>query len=913
MLHNAALDPIKHLQRDTNGAELPFQLAGILVVAAEIFASRRWWVRRYPLVAHRLRRDIREGSGAFVVLGGLLITLALALLGFFGLWGTVLLFGLAAAAWLVLVMVYTAPVTEEPSQSLSENEAPIHPASFPQSLENGGDEGAASSAPTKDGGEDSEGTGLAPQASTARTKDGGEGSEGGFWEWFQAHAIRLMLVPVALLCSAAAFSANVARDPAGRVVDVVLTTGGFLAWMLSIVLWSAAFGFDWKQARTWPQEIRRLPRRAVARARRIETIWTAAALIGIVVLGAYFRLHDLGSTPPEMTSDHIEKLLDALRVSDGYRGIFFPNNGGREGFQMYFVSFLANVFGLGFRFDTLKMATVIEGLITLPALWWMARQIFGSDREQDRQIGNWVGLALAGLVAISSWHVMLSRLGLRIVLTSLTTALVIGFLARAMRHNRTADYIALGIVLGAGTYFYQANRMLPILVVIGILLAAAAQIAGRIRSGRDLRNTLLIGTGFAALAAAPVLAYIALGRALDSAGYGDPGEIGERLDMFLPMAVMVWFALLSLFVRASKSNVILQYGSGLMITIILTLALYIPMYHYSKLYPEYFWNRTRGRMFGENAFVRQENGAMVAYEPSLKEQWNRFWDKRDIFVQNYRDDLRMYHWEGDKAWINNAEAHPALDPAAGGLLILGVVLWGVRLARRHDPVDWLLPFAVLVMLLPTAMTLAYTVENPSFTRASGTIPPVFLLAALPLGLLLYWVARLPLRVRSVPLVGLILALLLLFGLLWEAKKPDWDNFFTDYRLTYSNSWRPYSEIARPLHDFAHGEGSYGNAFMVAYPYWLDHRILGTMAGDIRWPNGLVSVADVQTRIALNQGTRYQLDPTRPLFFMYNVADSEAPVYLEENFPGGETRVYNYSYETPTGEATGSFTIYEVSP
>ncbi len=75
-----------------------------------------------------------------------------------------------------------------------------------------------------------------------------------------------------------------------------------------------------------------------------------------------------------------------------------------------------------------------------------------------------------------------------------------------------------------------------------------------------------------------------------------------------------------------------------------------------------------------------------------------------------------------------------------------------------------------------------------------------------------------------------------------------------------------------MRDFAQGEGSYGNAFMIAYPHWLDHRILGTMAGDIRWPNGVVEREDLIPMIRRNQGTRYQYDPTKPLFVMYHVDD-----------------------------------------
>ena len=54
----------------------------------------------------------------------------------------------------------------------------------------------------------------------------------------------------------------------------------------------------------------------------------ALLVVAATAIGCWLRAVDLASTPPEMTSDHIEKLLDALRVSEGYRTVFFGNNGG---------------------------------------------------------------------------------------------------------------------------------------------------------------------------------------------------------------------------------------------------------------------------------------------------------------------------------------------------------------------------------------------------------------------------------------------------------------------------------------------------------------------------------------------------------------------------------------------------------
>ncbi|MEL7674243.1 MAG: hypothetical protein AAGU78_10935 [Chloroflexota bacterium] len=736
----------------------------------------------------------------------------------------------------------------------------------------------------------------APAAQRSRARTG----------WLQAHTPALALILIALALAGLGWRANVLRAADGTPLDVVLTLHGAVFWLLSVALWATVFLVDWP-SRRW----RTIPLRARGARpwwRRSDGLLIAAALLAITALGAYFRLHDLDATPPEMTSDHIEKLLDALRVSEGHTAVFFPNNGGREGFQMWVVAFIADTLGVGFNFRALKLATAFEGIVTLPVLWWMARQVIGTDTPRARRLGQWVGLALAGLVAISAWHVMLSRLGLRIVLTPLTTALVIGFLARAMRYGRARDFVALGLVLGAGVYFYQANRMLPALAVIGVALA----VLGSIRRWRDLPRTLAEGIGLALAAGLPLLAYWLIALGLEQSARDNLRQLGEQLKLLFPLAAAAWLAIVALAARAWPDRPALRYGGGLLAAAVIALALYVPLYRYSALHPDEFWNRTRGRMFGEEAFWRVDpaTGIVAAYEPSPVEQIERVWEKREVLAGNYADALRMAHWEGDGAWINNAHSRPALDGLSGGLVILGLALWAVRLARRADPVDWLVPAALLVMLLPSALTLAYTIENPSFTRASGAIPAVFLLAALPLGALGAGLTEAP-RTRRGAWIGALGGLAAIGLVLALAVGPNWTHFFTDYRLSYNQSWKPYHAIAAPLKAFAQGEGGYGNAFMVAYPHWLDHRILGAVAGDLRWPNGLVTREELPARIAANAGTPYAYDPARPLFVMVHPQDTETIAYLEDLLPGGTTQVYTYTYETEAGTQTGDFLIYTV--
>ncbi|MBZ0305321.1 MAG: hypothetical protein K8I82_04550, partial [Anaerolineae bacterium] len=343
--------------------------------------------------------------------------------------------------------------------------------------------------------------------------------------FIERHSIRLALIPPAILMSFLSYTENVILRQ-GKVEEVAFTTSGFVAWVLAILLWFCVLAVDLNgiTSRIY-RTIRGQAAFSLRRPRlRWSVRWPYAALLLILLLAAYFRLHDLNSIPPDMTSDHIEKLRDSVRVSEGFHAIFFENNGGREAFQMYFIALLEKLPGVEFNFTIIKIASVIEGLLTVLAGDWLGQAIMGRDTPQDREMGIWLGLTFAALLAVSSWHTMISRLGLRIALTPLTTVLLMIFLSRAMRYNRRSDFVIVGLILGAGTYFYQANRMLPIVVVLGTLLAAA--------------------------------------------------------------------------IYSRKFTTLTAYGVNLACAGIIAIAIFLPMYRCEREFPDYFWSRTQGRLFG---------------------------------------------------------------------------------------------------------------------------------------------------------------------------------------------------------------------------------------------------------------------------------------------------------------------------
>lgn len=697
-----------------------------------------------------------------------------------------------------------------------------------------------------------------------------------FFAWFERHSMRFGLLPLAVLLAWFAYDANVELDAEGEVEAVVFTTFGFFSWVAAIVLWYLILGVDLNRLATTlvgrfrrqldPQsfaigergEIIRAPKtQADPRPRRLSLLpsvrWTYFALIPIALLALYFRTHHLDGVPPEMTSDHIEKLRNAIEVEEGIYGVFFANNGGREPFQMYFVAFIADWLGNGFDFRALKYATIAEGFVTVLLLYWLGKELIGCETAEQRRLGDWVGLAAAALLAISSWHTMLSRLGLRIALTPLTTLLVAIFLIRAVRYNRRIDYINIGLVLGAGMYFYQSNRMLPILVVAMIFLAALVTFV------RDV-------------------------------------------------------------VQRRPPDMSVRYGINLLFCGLLAGIIYLPMYRYSQEYPDDFWSRTYGRIFGADtgiecepnvivpAFVRPATSLEAFEWFNERRYYNEGCEKKtgpEMLWRNYKEALVMTMWKGDIQEISNGSSYPALDAVSNALLILGLGAWVVLVVRRRDLALMIVPLGILIMLLPSTLSVFFYKENPSFTRASGTIPFIFLLAGLPLGLL----AREIIKAGREHLLYYGVSALVIVGFVYSAAGSNYETYFDVYRKGYESFWRPYSQIAAPLRDFAESEGSYGNAFYVHTAHWLDHRILGINAGDIDWPNGLVYRTDVYAQIFKNQGTPYQYDPSKPLFFMINRADSDSIAWFNTYFPGGTLREVQierdpaenyYIYEAPPG-------------
>jgi 4-amino-4-deoxy-L-arabinose transferase-like glycosyltransferase len=177
-------------------------------------------------------------------------------------------------------------------------------------------------------------------------------------------------------------------------------------------------------------------------------------------VAAFFHLHNLNSIPLEMTSDHAEKLLDISRVLNGETMIFFANNGGREPIHFYLAALLVKVFHAGMNFFTLKLAMALAFLLSLIYVYKLGKEI-GT---------RWTGLFFMLIMGFAAWPNIIAHAGMRLILTPVFLAPTLFYFFRGLRTSDRNDFILTGIFLGLGMLGYTASRIVPILLVVGMLI-----------------------------------------------------------------------------------------------------------------------------------------------------------------------------------------------------------------------------------------------------------------------------------------------------------------------------------------------------------------------------------------------------------------------------------------------------------
>lgn len=549
--------------------------------------------------------------------------------------------------------------------------------------------------------------------------------------------------------------------------DNLITGLGFVVWVLAIgnLMW--AFWISREQAQPlWS----RLRAALIRPSWQIAITPTTLLLLAGVVLVVFFRFYRLGDVPPEMTSDHAEKLLDVADVLRGETHIFFPRNAGREAFQMYLDAAIAALLGTGLTFTTLKLGTALVGMASVPLVYLVGKEV-GS-----RNAGLWAAL----LVGIGYWPNVISRVGLRFPFYPFFTALVLWLLLRAFRSGSRNLFLLAGLALGFSAYGYTADRILPLVVLAAFgLFIVHRQAAGR------------------------------------------------RQQAFW------WLALL----------------------VLMALAAFLPLLRYIVDEPQMFAYRSLTRVSGVE-------------QPLPGPAWQ-------ILLSNMWNALTMFTRSGGNVWLASIPFYPALGVVSGALAHLGALLVLGRYLRRRNWQDLFLLLSVPLLLLPSALALAFPIENPNLYRTGGALVLVFVFAGLALdGLFDGLKSGLGPRRGAAAAWGLGL-----FLLAWSlTQNYDWvfNRYYRQYQLSAWNT----SEIGHVIRGFADSMGDLDSAWVVPNPHWVDTRLVGINAGYPQkdyalWPEDLPKSLEVRG----------------PKLFIVRPSDQPTVDLLNELYPGGNWQRY----------------------
>jgi len=185
----------------------------------------------------------------------------------------------------------------------------------------------------------------------------------------------------------------------------------------------------------------------------------------ILMVAAFFRLYDLDGAIPVLFYDEGGQGLDALDILAGHPSLFFSRSFGKEPLFIYLVTPFVAL--LGRAILAVRLPAALLGTLTVLTTYLLVKELFRSDGERRSQR---MALLTTLFLAISYWHITLSRIGFRANTMPPLEALSFLFLWRGLRTKRPWCYALSGLFLGLTLYTYVAARFVPFFFLLLFLL-----------------------------------------------------------------------------------------------------------------------------------------------------------------------------------------------------------------------------------------------------------------------------------------------------------------------------------------------------------------------------------------------------------------------------------------------------------
>ena len=189
---------------------------------------------------------------------------------------------------------------------------------------------------------------------------------------------------------------------------------------------------------------------AVGRTRHGEVRREWGLVLALLAFALAFRVYRLEEIPFAIFRDEARHGLLALRLLDdpSYHPLFVgpPINQPLP----YFLAVAGALKTLGTNLFALRIVSALAGALAVPLLYGLVREIFGAR----------VGVVAALLLAVSSWHVSISRFAVNYVEPSLFSLPAYWLLWRALPRARVPSLCLAAFLVGLGQYSAHTAKAL---------------------------------------------------------------------------------------------------------------------------------------------------------------------------------------------------------------------------------------------------------------------------------------------------------------------------------------------------------------------------------------------------------------------------------------------------------------------
>lgn len=186
-------------------------------------------------------------------------------------------------------------------------------------------------------------------------------------------------------------------------------------------------------------------------------------IIGILILGALLRLPQLDQVPNGFYCDEAAIGYDAyaiLKTGRDHWGEFLPlfaRSFGDYDEATYRYLAVPTIYFFGLNEFATRLPAALTGIATIWALFFFCQQLFG------KRTALWMALFLA----ISPWHIMLSRWAVRAILLPLFFCLGLGTFLKGSQKPK--HFILSALCFGISLHTYNAARVFIPLFILGLV------------------------------------------------------------------------------------------------------------------------------------------------------------------------------------------------------------------------------------------------------------------------------------------------------------------------------------------------------------------------------------------------------------------------------------------------------------